>query len=128
MNSLFESLNVLQAAPAGGSGQMVTTLIMFGMVFLIFYFLIIRPQNKRQKETKQMLEKLKKGDKIQTIGGIRGKIDSVNKESVIVVVDDNTKMEFVRSAIANVITDQKPADSKADSKKEKDSAKEKADK
>jgi preprotein translocase subunit YajC len=52
MNSLFETFNLLQtAAPAGGSGSMLYTLGMFGLVFLIFYLLIIRPQNKRQKET-----------------------------------------------------------------------------
>jgi preprotein translocase subunit YajC len=119
MISLFQSANLLQAAPAGGSAQLMSTLVMFGLVFLIFYFLIIRPQNKRQKETKQMLDQLKKGDKIQTIGGIRGKITSVKEDSVIVEVDNDTKMEFVRSAIATVINPESKADKAADKKETK---------
>lgn len=126
MNSLFETFNLLQAAaPQGGSGQLISTLVMFGLVFLIFYFLIIRPQNKRQKETKRMLDQLKKGDKIQTIGGIRGTILSVKEETVIVKVDDDAKLEFVRSAIANVINPENKAADKADTSGEKaDSKKE----
>ena len=57
---------------AAAGGSMVTTLITFGVIILIFYFLIIRPQRKRDKEAKAMLAAIKKGDKIVTIGGIRG--------------------------------------------------------
>ncbi len=121
MNSLFQTLNLLQTgAPAGGSGQLISTLVMFGMVFLIFYFLIIRPQNKRQKETKAMLEQLKKGDKVQSIGGIRGTIKTVKEDSILVTVDGNTDLEFVRSAIANVI---KPEE-KTQEKEKKETKKE----
>jgi preprotein translocase subunit YajC len=120
MNSLFETFNLLQtAAPAGGSGSMLYTLGMFGLVFLIFYLLIIRPQNKRQKETKAMLDQLKKGDKVQSIGGIRGVIKSVKEDSVVVTVDTNTDMEFVRSAIANVINPEAKNADKADKKETK---------
>ncbi|GHU82546.1 hypothetical protein FACS189468_6890 [Spirochaetia bacterium] len=68
----------------------------------IFYFLIIRPQSKKQKETRRMLDALKKGDRIVTIGGIHGVIQSVRESSVIVKVDENAKVEFSRSAIASV--------------------------
>jgi preprotein translocase subunit YajC len=107
MNSFVFSL--LLGAPAGGtgtgaagSGSFITTLIPFALIILIFYFLIIRPQNKKQKETQRMLGALKKGDKIITIGGLHGVIQSVKDSSVIVKVDENTKLEFSRSAISNV--------------------------
>lgn len=101
MNGIQQTLPLLQAA--GGSGQLVTTLVTFGLVILIFYFLIIRPQNKRQKETKNMLATLKKSDKIVTIGGIRGVVQAVKEQTVVVKVDDNTKIEFTKSAIAQVL-------------------------
>jgi len=72
-------------------------------VFLIFYFLIIRPQNKRQKETKAMLAALQKGDKVVTIGGIRGVIQNLKDETVVVKVDTDTRLELSRSAISSVL-------------------------
>ncbi|MDR1587464.1 MAG: preprotein translocase subunit YajC [Treponema sp.] len=89
---------------AAGPQSFVTSLIPFAAIIAIFYFLIIRPQNKKQKETKRMLSALKKGDRIVTIGGIHGTIQSVKESSVIVRVDDTTKVEFSRSAIASIIT------------------------
>ena len=94
---------------AGGSGQMVTTFITFGLVILIFYFLIIRPQNKKQKDAKKMIEALKKGDKVVSIGGIHGTVVSVKDQAVVVKVDDNTKLEFTKSAISSVVAEGKSA-------------------
>jgi preprotein translocase subunit YajC len=87
---------------ASGPGSMVTSLLPFAAIIAIFYFLIIRPQNKKQKETQRMLSALKKGDKIVTIGGIRGTIQNIKESSVIVKVDKNTEIEFNRSAISGV--------------------------
>ncbi|GAB6088630.1 preprotein translocase subunit YajC [Spirochaeta dissipatitropha] len=104
--SIF-SLPLLQAAaPAAGAqgGQLMMTVVTFGLVFLIFYFLILRPQNKRQKEQANMQESLKKGDRVVTIGGIRGVIASVKEDSVVLKVDENAKMEFNRSAISSVLS------------------------
>jgi len=107
MNHLIMNLPLLMGAPAGGtaggSGQVTTTFITFGLVIVIFYFLLIRPQNKKQKETKNMLAALKKGDKVATIGGIRGIVQSVKDDTVVIKVDDNTKMEFSKSAVATVL-------------------------
>jgi preprotein translocase subunit YajC len=89
------------AAPQGPLG-MLGPLLPFVAIIAIFYFLIIRPQNKRQKETQRMLAALKKGDKIVTIGGIHGVIQNVKESSVIVKVDEGTKLEFSRSAISSV--------------------------
>ncbi|MDR2468238.1 MAG: preprotein translocase subunit YajC [Spirochaetaceae bacterium] len=95
---------------AGGATGGIITFLPFILIIAIFYFLIIRPQNKKQKETQKMLDNLKKGDKIVTIGGIHGIISSVKDKSVVVKVDDTTKIEFSRSAIAAVTDAQKTED------------------
>jgi preprotein translocase subunit YajC len=106
MNSFV--LYLLMGAPQGGEGAATSnplmTFLPFVAIIAIFYFLIIRPQNKKQKETQKMLSQLKKGDKIVTIGGIHGTIQTVKEQTVIVKVDEDTKLEFSRSAISNVVT------------------------
>jgi preprotein translocase subunit YajC len=107
MNSfMFPLLLAGQQAGADGAapgpGGFVTSLIPFAAIIAIFYFLIIRPQNRKQKETHRMLSALKKGDKIVTIGGFRGVIQNVKESSVVVKVDENTKIEFNRSAISGI--------------------------
>jgi preprotein translocase subunit YajC len=98
-------LPLLMAAPgeAGGAGGFAN-FIPFILIIGIFYFLIIRPQSKKRKETEKMLTALKKGDKVVTIGGLNGTIQSVKTTTVIIKVDDNVKLEFLRSAIANIVT------------------------
>jgi preprotein translocase subunit YajC len=103
MNSLVFSL--LLGAPDGGSasqGSAFLQFVPFIAIIAIFYFLIIRPQNKKQKETQRMLGALKKGDKVVTIGGIHGVIQNVRDHSVILKVDDDVKLELNRSAISSV--------------------------
>jgi len=102
MNSISQGLVLLQAAAGSSSGQMISTLVTFGLVFVVFYFLIIRPQNKKQKEAKKMIEAVKKGDKIITIGGIHGMVHAVKETTVVVKVDDDCRIEFAKSAIATV--------------------------
>jgi preprotein translocase subunit YajC len=121
MKFTFADLSLLSGPPAGGAAQdptssMISTIVMFGLVFVVFYFLIIRPQNKKQKNTKKMLAALKKGDKVQTIGGIRATVQLVKEkeDSVILKVDENTTIEFARSSIANVL-EQKIEEDTADS-------------
>ncbi|MDR2479260.1 MAG: preprotein translocase subunit YajC [Treponema sp.] len=89
------------AAGTGGGSSWMTFLPIVGMI-AIFYFLIIRPQNKKQKDTQKMLSALKKGDKVVTIGGLHGTIQSVKESTVIIRVDDNCRLEFSRSAISGV--------------------------
>ena len=98
-------------------GDLVMTLLPFAAIILIFYFLILRPQSKKRKETEKMLGALKKGDKIVTIGGIYGTIHSVKETTVIVKVDDNVKLEFLRSAISSVLS-QSSREEKAEGKNE----------
>jgi len=110
MMNLLANIPLLMGMPgaggaggAGGGGSVTTTFITFALVIGIFYFLIIRPQNKRKKETQNMLSSLTKNDKIATIGGIRGVVQDVKEDTVIVKVDESTKMEFSKSAIATVL-------------------------
>ena len=97
---------------------MITTFITFGLIILIFYFLIIRPQKKRDKEAQAMIEALKKGDKVVTIGGIHGTIITVKEHTVVIKVDDNARIEFSKSAVSSVLNKEKaPAPKKEKEKK-----------
>ena len=103
MNDFVFSL--LMGAPGGGQGGSAGGLVSFlpfVAIFAIFYFLIIRPQSKKRKETERMLSDLRKGDRVVTIGGVHGVIQSVREKSVIIKVDENCKIEFSRSAVASV--------------------------
>lgn len=111
------------AGAAGGAGSMASTIIMFVLIIGVFYFMIIRPQKKRDKEAKDMLAALKKGDKIVTIGGIRGTVAAVKDLTVIVKVDDNARIEFSKSAISQVLNATQIANEKAAGKNKKSSAK-----
>lgn len=109
--------------------SMTPTLIMFALIFVIFYFFIIRPQNKKQKETEKMIASLKKGDKVITIGGIHGTVTATKEQTVIIKVDDNAKIEFNRTAISSVIVDKPVKEEKEDKKADRKAKKaEKADK
>ncbi|MBK6915439.1 MAG: preprotein translocase subunit YajC [Ignavibacteriales bacterium] len=92
-------------APQGGDGggSLISTLIMFGAIFLIFYFMIIRPQQKRAKEREKMLSAMDKGDKVVTSGGLHGTIAGLDDKTVLLQVADNVKMKFERSAIASIV-------------------------
>lgn len=75
------------------------------LMFAIFYFLLIRPQQKRQKAVQQMQSELKKGDKIVTIGGMHGIVDAIDEGQVVVKSGDGSRLTFDRSAIREVKND-----------------------
>jgi preprotein translocase subunit YajC len=87
---------------AGGASQW-GILIVMPLIILVFYFLVMRPQNKKQKEAKKMLEGIRKGDRVVTIGGLRGTVVTVKDDVVVLKVDDNTKLEYSKSAVATVL-------------------------
>lgn len=93
-------------APQGGEGGggLVSTLIMFGAIFLIFYFMIIRPQQKRAKERDKMLSNLEKGDKVVTNGGIHGVIAGLEEKTALLQISENVKIKIERSAITTVLS------------------------
>jgi len=97
-------MNNIAMAPAGGTDQsgsgMWMTLIMFAAIILIMYFLMIRPQQKRQKEHKQMLDNLKKGDKVIMASGIHGTIKDIDGPTVTIEISENTNIQIEKNAIA----------------------------
>ncbi|MBN1780715.1 preprotein translocase subunit YajC [bacterium] len=91
-------------APANPMGQMLPIFLIFMVVYI---FLMILPNRKKQKEHQKMLDNLKKGDKVVTTGGIVGSIAGIKeKENIVYLkVSDNTKIELLRSSIAQVVRD-----------------------
>ncbi|MEW6117967.1 MAG: preprotein translocase subunit YajC [Nitrospirota bacterium] len=87
---------------SGGIQGMIGSLLPLILIFVVFYFLLIRPQQKKAKEHKQMLENIKKGDKIITAGGIYGVVDSVGANTVVVKIAENVKVKFGKGYIAAV--------------------------
>ena len=93
----------------GQLGMIIFLLVMFGA----FYFLLIRPQRKRQKEHQSFIEQLQAGDKVITIGGIFGEIDSVGEQDFILKVEDGTRVKFLKNSImgkqqTDIMEDQAP--------------------
>ena len=86
----------------GPQAGMLANLFPLALIFLIFYFILIRPQQKQQKEFKQMLESLKKNDQIVTVAGIHGTIVNVKEKTFVVRIDDNAKIEIDKSAVTRV--------------------------
>jgi preprotein translocase subunit YajC len=92
-----------QGAPAaGGGGAFLTSFAPFLLIFALFYFLLIRPQQKRQKAHRQMLEALKKGDKVVTNGGLMGQVAAVAKDVVTLQVADNVRVRVLRTEIMSL--------------------------
>ncbi|MFA8344115.1 MAG: preprotein translocase subunit YajC [Rhodothermaceae bacterium] len=89
--------------PQGGEQSMMSTLIMFGAIFLIFYFMIIRPQQKRQKDREKMINEMKKGDKVITSGGLHGTVAGMDEKTLLVDLGNNIKVTVERSSVTNVV-------------------------
>ena len=105
MNVTTSLAFLLAATPGAGMGgfPLLLLVVMFGMLYL----LMIRPQQKRQKQWQSMLANIKAGDRVTTAGGIRGIILSIKEDAIILrVAPDNLKLEVVKSAIASVTTEE----------------------
>ena len=104
--------------------QGTSTILMLVVLFALMYFLMIRPENKRKKQAQEMRDSLKKGDVITTIGGVVGKIVSVNNDTIVIETsEDRVRIEFTKWAVSNVgvQTGEQPSkDSKDSKKKEKE--------
>lgn len=96
------------AATQTNSLSYLTTFLPFILMFAVLYFLLIRPQQKRAKTRSSMLNQLKKGDKVTTIGGMHGTIVEITDDIIVLRVNDATKLTFDRSAI-NAVTQSSPA-------------------
>ncbi|MCX5710285.1 MAG: preprotein translocase subunit YajC [Candidatus Omnitrophica bacterium] len=94
-----------------GQPNPIMNLVPLVLIFVIFYFMLIRPQKKQQQEHKKMLEGIAKNDEIVTSGGIHGTVINVKDKTVILRVDDNVKIEIDRQAIAYIKKPQSAASS-----------------
>jgi preprotein translocase subunit YajC len=99
---IFQLLAQVPAAPAPGPAGGFGFFVPFIFIFVIMYFMLFRPQKKRQQEQQRLISTLKTGDKVVTNAGIHGLIANVKETTVIVKVADNVKIEMEKSAIANV--------------------------
>ena len=88
---------LLQTSSATGN---MGSLLLFGGIAIIFYFFMIRPQQKKQKDQRKFINEIKKGDHIVTIGGVHGKIVEIDEETVTVDVEKGARIKFERSAIS----------------------------
>jgi preprotein translocase subunit YajC len=91
--------------PTGsGSGAVITQLLFFAAIFAIFYFLLIRPQQKQKADRQRMLEALKRGDRVVTSSGLHGTITALSEQTVTLRVTDQVKLEFDRAAVGRVLS------------------------
>lgn len=96
---------VLMSQPQGAGGQPANPIMQFLpliLIGLIFYFMIFRPQKRRQKERQALVDRMEKGDKVVTSSGIHGTITAIEDGTVLVQVSDTTKLRFEKSAITTV--------------------------
>ncbi|MCA9726414.1 MAG: preprotein translocase subunit YajC [Candidatus Eisenbacteria bacterium] len=90
------------ASGPGGAPLWMGNLFLILSFMLIFYFLLLRPQQKRQRQAQKMLESLKRGDQVVTSGGIHGTILNVKDDVVVLKIDENVKIEVSKSAVTGV--------------------------
>ena len=102
--SVATSFALLAGSPAGAGGSSITMLLPL-LLIPVLYLVMIRPQQKRQKQWQSMLSSIKTGDRITTAGGIRGIILSIKDDAIVIrVAPDGIKLEVAKSAIASVTT------------------------
>lgn len=104
MNSIYPLFAMMPADPSGAGPSPFSMLLPILGMLLIFYFLMIRPQQKRQKEIKKMLSGVKKGDRVLTASGLYGTVAGVKDDVLVVQIADNVKVEMVKSAVTGVVS------------------------
>ena len=114
-NAYAETAAAPTAAGTPPQGDLIGFLTPFLMIFVVFYFLILRPQQKKFKQHQAMIAGVKRGDKVVTAGGIVGKVAKVNAESGVVAIEiaDNVEVEVIASTISNVVSASKPVNDNA---------------
>jgi preprotein translocase subunit YajC len=106
---MFSSPAFAQAAGGAPAGDALTSFLPLILIFVVFYFLHIRPQQKRMKQHKEMLSQLRRGDKVVTSGGIIGTVSKiVNDQEVVLEIADNVKVRVVRATIQEITTKTEP--------------------
>ena len=103
LDLLIPAAHAQAAAGAPAQPSPWPSVIMLGAVFVLMYFMMIRPQMKRQKEHKAMLEKIKRGDEVLTNGGIAGVVTDIGDNFVTLEVADNVRVRVQKAAVGNVL-------------------------
>ena len=96
-------MTLLAQTSSGGAANSLASFVPIILIFIIMYFLLFRPQMRRQKEQTRLVSTLKTGDRVVTASGIHGLISNVKETTVIVKVADNVKIEMEKSAVTNVV-------------------------
>lgn len=102
-------LSILLQAATGSNTSMIYNVLLWVAIIGVFYFFMIRPQQKKQKDQKSFVDNLKKGDSVVTIGGLHGRIASLDGNTITLDVDRGVKLTFEKSSISREATE-KPAD------------------
>ncbi len=94
------------AIPPGGSGTgaVAMQLMFFAAIFAVFYFLLIRPQQKQRRDREQMLGAIKRGDRVVTTSGLHGTVTGLSEHTITLRVSDQVKLEFDRASVGRIVT------------------------
>ena len=120
LSTLFSVFAQDGGAPASPMGSFGSLLPMMAIMFAVVYFLMIRPEQKKQKQRQAMLTAIKKGDRVMTTAGIIGTVGSIKDATMMVKIAENTVVEFTKSAVTSVLNKdgtEKQADDKDGAKK-----------
>lgn len=101
--SLFISDAMASTTAAASQDGGAFSLVMIGVIFVLFYFMLIRPQNKRAKEHKDMVESIKKGDEVVTSGGIIGRVSEMNDNYLKLLISDSVEITLQKGSISSVL-------------------------
>ena len=93
---------LLLGASGGGDANPLAMFLPLILIFIVFYIFIIRPQKKKEDVRKKMIEAVQKGNRVITIGGVHGTVTQVDETSILVQVDNNTKLRVEKSALSSV--------------------------
>ena len=107
--NISDLLVLAQAAPPAPQSQGFLMIPYFLFIIVIFYFMMIRPQQKKAKDHQKLIESVKTGDQVVTNAGIHGTVSNVKDKTIIVKVADNVKIEFDRAAVVTVEKSDSPA-------------------
>lgn len=91
------------ATAAGQGGGLTSFLVMFVPLILIMYFMMIRPQQKKMKQHKEMVSSLEKGDEVMTTGGILGRVSKIKDDFIVVTISDGIEIKFQKASIAQTL-------------------------
>jgi len=105
LSFLVEPAYAMGDAGGQSSGNPIAQLLPFVLMFVVLYFLILRPQIKKQKSQQKMIDELEKGDKIVTSGGLHGAITNMKDDIITVKIADNVRVEMSRAAVSRVRED-----------------------